>query len=237
MKAINRRDLWFEFAGIRNDEMGVQMLSMPTRPHPARKGTLVDVPGRDGKLFIDEGAYDRVLVTIRLIALDDIDTVNGWLSGKGELIFGDEPERAYRAMITKEFSQSSRSPRLRGQEFTVTFDCEPYKYVSPPAAKIALTSGGTVTNPGTVYAAPRITITGSGDLLLSVNGFLVEGSGVEGGAIVDSELQEVLQTDGATSYNRSFSIDEFPLLAPGGNPITWTGSITKLEIEPRWRYL
>lgn len=238
MKAIGQKNIWFEFAGHRNAEFDVQMLSMPTRPHPARKGTLVDVPGRSGKLFIDEGAYDRVLVSLRLIAVgDNIDAVNGWLTGKGDLIFGDEPNRAYRAMVTKEFSLSHRNPRLRGQEFTMTFDCEPFKYAFPPPDSVTMTAGGLVQNPGTVYSEPRITITGSGDFLLAINGFSVEGSGIENGAIVDSALQETLQTDGLTSYNRAFAIDEFPLLSPGANTVSWTGNITKIEIDRRCRYL
>lgn len=239
MRAIGSSNIWFSFAGHRNTEYDVRMLSMPTRPHPARKGTLVDVPGRNGKLFIDEGAYDRVLVSLRLIAVsDNIDTVNGWLSGEGDLIFGDEPSRVYHAMVTKEFSQSSRNPRLRGQEFTVTFDCEPFKYRASPAAdELTLTASGVVTNPGTVYSEPKITITGSGDFLLVVNGFSVEGSGIESGAIVDCALLETLQLDGATSYNKSFTIDEFPQLSPGWNAISWTGDITQIKIEPRWRYL
>lgn len=238
MKALGKENIWMKFAGKRNDELDVRMLSMPTRPHPARKGTLIDVPGRNGKLFIDEGAYDRVLVSIRLIAVgDNIDEVNGWLNGKGELIFGDAPNRVYRAMVTKEFTMNSYNPRLRGQEFTATFDCEPFKYFINSEPLPPITAPGIVTNPGSVYAEPKITVTGSGDFLLVVNGFIIEGSDVEDGAIIDSEAQEVFQLDGLTTYNRNFSISEFPLLSPGGNAISWTGDITKIEIEPRWRSL
>ena len=53
MRAVGTQNAWFQFRGIKNTEMNVQMLSMPTRPHPARKGELIDVPARDGKLFID----------------------------------------------------------------------------------------------------------------------------------------------------------------------------------------
>lgn len=238
MQAIGRKNIWMEFNGHKNTEFDVQMLSMPTRPHPARKGELVDVPGRSGKLFIDEDAYDRVLVSIRLIAIGgNIDQVNGWLNGSGDLIFGDEPTRAYRAMVTKEFALSSPIPRLRGQEFTVVFDCEPFKYAHPALETVTMTDGGLIDNPGTVYSEPRITITVNGDFILSINGFSIEGTGIENGVIVDSAIQETFQLDGMTSYNKSISIGEFPLLNPGANTIAWTGGITKVEIDRRCRYL
>ena len=36
--------------------------------------------------------------------------------------------------------------------------------------------------------------------------------------------------------NSSMSGD-FPLLVPGNNAISWSGDVTKIEIQPNWRYL
>ncbi len=239
MKAIGGGNIWVEFAGHKNTEYGVELLSMPTRPHPARKGESIDIPGRDGKMFMDEGAYDRVLVSLRMIATaGNMDAVNAWLSGSGNLRFGDEPERAYKAKITKEFATSNRNNRLKGREFTVTFDCEPFRYAYPATSTVTIsTSGNTVNNPGTVYSLPRIKVTGSGDFTLTVGGYLVEAQGLTGGAIIDSKLQEVLSLDGMESRNAYFAMDEFPRLSPGINSVAWTGSVTSVQIEPRWRYL
>lgn len=30
---------------------------------------------------------------------------------------------------------------------------------------------------------------------------------------------------------------DFPVLLPGRNAVSWTGSVTKIEIRPNWRYL
>lgn len=237
MKSIGKNNIWFEFAGVKNTDLDVRMLSMPTRPHPARKGELIDVPGRNGKLFMDEGAYDQVVVTIQCLACGDIDATNGWLTGDGILRFGDEPNRAYNASVHKEYSASSRTARLKGQEFTLSFDCDPFKYLYPEANKLTLTASGIVNNPATVYSEPRIYIYGSGDFILTVNGFEAEGLSVTDGAIIDSELQETLTLDESASYNKAFSIAEFPLLQPGDNTIAWTGDIESIVIEPRWRFL
>lgn len=170
MKAIGRENTWFKFKGIRNDALGVRMLSMPTRPHPARKGKVISIPGTDGELWQDEGGYKRIIIPIRLIteSNENIDAVNAWLSGEGDLIFGDEPDRAYHARITKEFSRSNRSQRLRGQEFTVSFDCEPFRYRADPSNDTeTLTIDATaivpvafygITNDATVASLPLLKI-------------------------------------------------------------------------------
>jgi len=30
---------------------------------------------------------------------------------------------------------------------------------------------------------------------------------------------------------------EFPVLKPGANAISWTGTVTKVVVRPNWRYL
>ena len=41
---------------------------------------------------------------------------------------------------------------------------------------------------------------------------------------------------GAASCNAQMSGD-FPTLLPGQNAISWTGNVTKVVIQPNWRYL
>ena len=240
MKAIGSENIWFEFAGHKNTEYGVMMLSMPTRPHPARRGELKSVPGRNGKLFLDQNAYDQIVVSVRAVAVNgNMDAVNGWLSGSGDLRFGDDPNRVYKATVTKEFSTTNRSNRLVGREFTVSFDCYPFRYVSPAlSAQSFSSSPATINNPGTVFSQPEIRIACTGAFTLVVNGYQIDGkAGASGGVIVDCELNECFNLNKTELRNTVITLDEFPRLDPGVNAITWTGAITSVEITPRWRYL
>lgn len=240
MKSIGKANIWFEFAGHKNTEFGVQMLSMPTRPHPARLGELMNIPGRNGKLFIDQDAYDQTIVTLRLLTTrENIDDVNAWLNGSGDLRFGDEPSRVYKASITKEYSVTNRSNRLIGREFSVSFDCYPLRYAYPtPSAQTFSASPASITNPGTAFAQPEIKITSTGAFSLIVNGYQIDGGeSLTDGVIVDCELMECFSLDKTESRNSVISLDEYPRLDPGINAITWTGAITSIEITPRWRYL
>lgn len=244
MRAIGTQNAWFSFKGIRNDSLDVRMVSMPTRPHPARKGELINVPGADGKLFIDEGVYDRILVTLKVIAADNanIDEISAWLSGEGNLIFGDEPERAYRARITKEYSRTNVNPRLRGQTFTVSFDCEPYRYEANPAGPILISeSPGEITNPGTVPSAPliRVNCTGAGSLMIGNATMLVNDIGEY--VMIDCDAKIAYSGEGTAAdpmYLATQKVTgEWLAIAPGKQFVSFTGDIKSVEILPRWRWL
>ena len=233
---------WFEFAGARNTDKGVRLLSLPVRYHPAERGKLVEVPGRDGYLWAADGAFDNVLTRVQCQTADDADmaVVDAWLRGAGELRFSDDPERFYRARVTKEFSRSAAMNRFVNQTFTVTFDCQPFLY-HREVADIPLTSSpATVTNPGTYTSAPRLTIEGTGTAVLTIGTQIVEVEDLGGGIILDSELGECFDLTETQLKNSVVTLmdDAFPTLAPGANIISWTGDgVTKITVTPRWRDL
>lgn len=244
MRAVGTQNAWFSFAGHRNDEFDVRMLSMPTRPHPARKGKLVNVPGVDGKLWQDEGAYDRIVVSLRCITGDNgnIDAVNGWLTGSGDLIFGDEPDRAYHARVTKEFSRSNRSPRLRGQEFTIAFDCEPFRYnANPDADTKTLTTGDFVENPSVIPSKPLLRVNGNGAGTLMLGGSTLVFRSITGHVFIDCDAKIAYTGEGTTSdpivlVTQNIT-GEWPVLQPGYNYATCTEGIVSVTVVPRWRWV
>lgn len=92
------------------------------------------------------------------------------------------------------------------------------------------TSGTFITNPGSVFSEPVITVYGSGEITLMVGMIIVELDGIT----LDTPLMEAYK--GATGMNGCMSGD-FPTLLPGKNAISWTGNVTKVVIQPNWRYL
>ena len=233
---------WFEFAGARNTDRGVRLLSLPVRYHPAERGELVQVPGRDGYLWAADGSFDNVLTRVQCQTTDDADmaTVSAWLCGAGELRFSDDPERFYRARVTKEFSRSAAVNRFVNQTFTVTFDCQPFLYHREVEDIPMTSSPSTVTNPGTHKSAPRLTIEGTGDAVLTIGTQIVEVDDLGGGIIIDSELCECFDLTETQLKNSGVTLmdENFPTLAPGANIISWTGTgVTGITITPRWRDL
>lgn len=236
---------WFEFAGARNTDKGVRLLSLPVRYHPAERGELVQAPGRSGYLWASDGAYNNVLTRVQCQTTDDADmaVVDAWLRGEGELRFCDDANRFYRARVTKEFSRSAAMNRFVNQEFTVTFDCHPFLYHVPADGGDDVTLTGsptTVSNPGTYKSAPRIRIEGAGAVVLTIGTQIVEIEDLEDGIIIDSELGDCFNLTQSALLNDRVTLmdDEFPTLAPGDNIISWTGAgVTGITITPRWRDL
>ena len=234
--------VWFEFAGARNTDKGVRLLSLPVRYHPAERGKLVEVPGRNGYLWAADGAFNNVLTRVQCQTTDDADmaVVDAWLRGAGELRFSDDPERFYRARVVKEFSRSAAMNRFVNQAFTVTFDCQPFLYLRGVEDITLDGNPDTVTNPGTYKSAPRIKIAGTGTAVLTIGTQIVEVDDLAGGVIIDSELGECFDLTETQLKNSVVTLmdEDFPTLQPGTNIISWTGTgVTGITITPRWRDL
>ena len=131
-----------------------------------------------------------------------------------------------------EFTKILRNHENRA--FTVNFRCQPFWYQENVPEITITTSGTFVTNPGSVYSEPVITVHGSGEITLMVGMTIVELDGITDSITLDTPLMEAYK--GVTSMNSCMSGD-FPTLLPGSNVISWTGNVTKVVIQPNWRQL
>ena len=229
---------WFEWNGVRSTEYGVHVLEQPVLTLPNERATFVDVPGRSGSLTVLEGesVYDDLVLTAQCIVenTERYEEIAAFLKGSGRLTFANRPEGYYEARIV---NQIPFEKILRGnphRSFAVNFRCKPFWYAESVPTITVTKSGTFVTNPGNIYAEPKITVVGSGSITLMVALTIVELEGIAGNITLNSALQEAYS--GTTSMNSAMS-GEFPILYPGANAISWTGNVSKVVIEPRWRYL
>jgi len=118
-------------------------------------------------------------------------------------------------------------------EFSLEFTCAPFRYIRN-VAMISRTTSGTVSNPGSVYSLPRITVFGTGSRTLTINGKPIVLNILSGNLVLDSELRTC--HFGNVAQNNRMTGD-FPVLNPGNNTITLGTGITRVEIEPRWRFI
>ena len=227
---------WFEWNGVRSTEYGVHVLEQPVLTLPNERATFVDVPGRSGSLTVLEGesVYDDLVLTAQCIVenTERYEEIAAFLKGSGRVTFANRPEGYYEARIV---NQIPFEKILRGnphRSFAVNFRCKPFWYAESVPTITVTKSGTFVTNPG--YAEPKITVVGSGSITLMVALTIVELEGIAGNITLNSALQEAYS--GTTSMNSAMS-GEFPILYPGANAISWTGNVSKVVIEPRWRYL
>ena len=229
---------WFEWNGVKCTDYGIYVTEQPPSTIPEERVTFTNIPGRSGSLTTLEGDYvyeDLVLTATCVISDPDrILEIAGWLRGSGTVTFANRDGGFYYARVV---NQIPFEKILRGnphRSFAVNFRCKPFWYVYTVPAITVTQSGSFVTNPGNVYAEPVITVYGSGTITLMVGLTIIELEGISGSITLNSALQEAYS--GTTGMNNAMSGD-FPILLPGANAISWAGNVSRVVVEPHWRYL
>ena len=180
---------WFEWNGVKCTAKGIHVLEQPPVTVPAERVTYTNVPGRPGSMTTLEGedVYDDMILTAQCIVADpaQIPVIAGWLKGSGTVTFANRPGGFYHARVT---NQIPFEKILRGnphRSFSVNFRCKPFWYQAGVQNMTITTSGSTITNPGTVYSEPVITVNGSGDITLMVGTKIIELTGITNSITID----------------------------------------------------
>lgn len=229
-------EAWFKFKGIDSRQMGVIVTAMPETVRPERRVESITIAGRHGSLHTDEGVYESYDRTMECAIKKraKLDEIAAWLVGSGEMIFSTEPDKVYKVMIANKISIAQMMRTF--QKFMVTMDTQPFKYsVNAYGDTLELTTQTKIKGSGTVYSEPIITVYGSGDITLKINDVDYPLCDVEESITIDSEMMEVFKGD--ANQNSKYGGEAFPRLEVGENEISWTGSVEKVVIEPKWRWL
>lgn len=231
---------WIKWKTIHSDTKQVVISVYPSIVRAEERIESVKIPGRSGEVYLqNSAAYDAyVKPCVCMIRPGvDISTVADWLTGSGDVIFGNEPNFAYEARIINSipFDQIMRGRQHR--TFEVPFYVQPLKKLATAESDIELTvSGGSVSNPGTATSYPQMTLEGTGNITLMVGQNITTLTGLTEPIILDCAAG--IATDGTGTINASYLVGgDWPELVPGANVISWTGTVTKLTIKPRWRWL
>ena len=242
--------MWFEWNGITSGAMGVEVLRLPERQRAGIRGEAVNVPGRSGAIFVPDGSPEAPVLEENVLLCEcylpyeqggdvaALEEISAWLTGEGVWRQSDAPDGAFRARITDAISFQAWVPGFEDRIFGLTLYAEPWEYIYPEAPDIQMTAAGSVRNPCAAASAPRIEVRGSGDIALTVGTYEMSFGGVSGGFIIDSEAGDIYGLDGTTlQRGLAQTLEEFPLLAPGENAVSWTGTVSRVTITPRWRRL
>ena len=229
---------WFSWNGVKCTEYGLHVLEQPPITIPAERATFTNIPGRPGSLTTLEGddVYDDLILTAQCMISDpsNIRTIASYLKGSGKVAFANRSGGFYFARIV---NQISFEKILRGnphRSFAVNFRCQPFWYPENVPEETLTVSTSLLNNPGSVYSEPTITVYGSGEITLMVGTQIVELTDIEDSITLNTPLMEAYKGD--LSMNSCMS-GEFPVLNPGANAISWSGNVTKVEVQPNWRFL
>ena len=221
------------FKDIDSRELGLFMERCPEKISPKRRDETFTVPGRHGNLTTTDGAFDSYIRSAEFIVKDEkrLDEICAHFKGSGWLILSNEPDRKFKARVANqiEFSHVIR----HFKRFVVEFEVQPFGY-DVFEQTITKTAPVSLFNIGNFEAEPIITLFGNGNITLYVNNKSIYLKEITDKIIIDSEMKN--------AYNNSVSLNykmngDFPTLSLGENNISWIGNVTKLEIQPNWRFL
>ncbi len=171
---------------------------------------------------------------IEHITQTELEKMWEWLDGSGDLILSTEPTRIYKARVDNDISLSDMYWVF--QNFLVQFDVEPFKYsVNKSNDFVTLTKSGTLHNKGSYYAEPILKVYGNGTVTMQINGKSYSCQNVTDYVTIDSTLQMVYKNN--INKNADYLTRDFPKFKKGENTITFLSGVTKIEIEPNWRWL
>ena len=214
------------------EDMDIKTISLPDIKLSDERKTETTIPGRDGFLTELDG-YDG---DTKEVKADFIGTrekalrVAQWLKGEGEVVFGNIPDRYYKARIN---NMIPISQIIENQMYTfpIEFRCQPYGYLLDGKEEITITSGTILNhNKADTESLPIITINGTGPCTFTINNRTFNISEI-GGSITINSLMKLVYNDKGDKMT-----GKFPYLDIGENLITFTGTaITSVNIVPNWR--
>lgn len=209
---------------------------------PARDVTFTSVPGRNGDLIQDNGRYLNVTIPYELCLVkrdtrgfdELVSEVKNWLLSDSRYaqLWDSYDVRYFRYGAYSGGVDIKEELRNYG-ECSISFNCKPYRYSFEGQTAVEIPSGGaTLENAEMLAAKPYIKIYGSGNISLHINSDTFTFENVSDYIEIDSETMNAYK--GHSLQNNVMSGDGFPILSPGTNAISFTGSVTKAEIVPRW---
>lgn len=237
----NLGPLQFSFGGVSCADHGVEVLRLPALTRPALRGETVTIPGRDGSLHILEDAYEESLVTCDCYlpyeqgrAVSSLTQISAWLRGSGWWTQSDRPDRRFQAHILDELTYQVVLPGFADRLFSIPVWLAPYAYHTANAP-VSLTAAGSVSNPGTAPSEPTITVTGSGNINLQIGQRTVLITGLTGGSVTLDAAARMAYRGNVNLCGIVTIVGGWPVLSPGANAVSWTGSVSKVTITGNWR--
>lgn len=227
------------FGGQDFAEYGVMVDSAESWPKPERDSDVIQIPGRNGDLIIDNGRWKNVDISYNCLIAD------GWQQKFDEFCAMLFALRGYHDLQDDAHPNEIRMASFSGPVdpelwftsetgiFRLTFNCMPQRWLRSGLLPQSFTAGGAITNPTLYPSQPYLRVVGHGQLIIGGKIMTVAESPFP---YIDIDCQAMDAHYGATNANSYITLNDgdFPTLPPGESTFTIQSSITRLEITPRW---
>lgn len=228
----------FYLDGVDAQSVGIHLQKPLTFSEAVPISEAQSIPGRNGDLIFETGSYDNRSGSASCYCLQrDVEKAlrmaGRFLMSKNgyrRLETSDDPDHFWMARV-------ENSPRIEQRlrtlaPFEIGFDCKPQRFLKSGENKIEFNENGILYNAYGQIALPIIAITSYGSGTVTIGNCTVETKEFYGTIYLDSETQNAYNEFG--NQNSRIYAPDFPVLNNGEIPVSFSNSIGKVIIKPRW---
>lgn len=230
----------FTFNGVSSTTHGLRVTSDYVINSTGNDVETVAVPGRDGDLLISKNRLKSVTLELPCTLLsnrkltDAGSEISNWLNVDGykDLTLSWDPDFVYRSAFIETFEIAGLMRQFG--KVKLNFLTYPVKFYKQGRTTQTLSNGATVNGIGNVNAKPIITLVGSGDCTLTINGRKTKLKAVQNRITLDMQANQVYSGN-LQAWDKVVRSPQFqmPYLDYGRNLISWDGNFTATMI-PNW---
>ena len=228
------------FGGVSSSSLNLNIEYCPNQDRPARKVERYSVPGRNGDIVVMQDAWENVEQSYDIWGgngtINDATAVGyslaDWLFSKnGYQRLEDTYDTQHYRLAFFEGPYDFQSVLRRRGRATITFSCDPRRFLLSGETAVTLTGTDTITNPTSFTARPLLEVHGTGNGTIECGGNTITITGIYDGMVLDCDAQDAYYP--GVNLNSLVS-GSFPVIPGGTQTITNTGGITSVEVTPNW---
>ena len=223
------------FKNVVSSDIGIMINRVVVPPSSQEDYQMISIPGRQEPLRSDLKTRQPIMITAEATIVEDnmLRQIYSTFQGVGQLIISTEPDKYYNA--SAQVITPDNIVRYMNK-ITLGFECQPFAYAvnnDPVTVTAEGLNAASIEIGGSYYCQPIYQITGSGDIILSVNGASpITLYNVDGSVTVDTALM-MCHKNGVNVK----SSGKLPFMAPGTNYMAWSRNFTKMEVIKNERWL
>lgn len=230
----------FTFNGTDSSKFGLRVTSDYVINSTGQDIDTVAVAGRDGDLLLPNNRLKSVTIELPCTImsnrkLTDVESdISNWLNVDGykDLTLSWDPDFIYRSAFIETFEIASLMRQFG--KVKLNFLTYPIKFYKQGRTTQTLSNGATVNGLGNVNAKPIITLVGSGDCTLTINGRKTKLRAVQNTITLDMQARQVFSGN-LPAWDKVVRAPQYqmPYLDYGRNLISWDGDFT-VSMIPNW---
>ena len=230
----------FTFNGTDSSQFGLRVTSDYVINSTGQDIDTVAVAGRDGDLLLPNNRLKSVTIELPCTIMsnrkltDAESGISNWLNVAGykDLTLSWDPDFIYRSAFIETFEIAGLMRQFG--KVKLNFLTYPVKFYKQGRTTQTLSNGATVNGIGNVNAKPIITLVGSGDCTLTINGRKTKLRAVQNTITLDMQARQVFSGN-LPAWDKVVRSPQFqmPYLDAGRNLISWDGNFGVYMI-PNW---